>query len=200
MLKKLKGLGITKEDMISGNVNLIYKIALKKMNEFNMSPRWKTLHSKVIPNYLISFNYKVHFNLLPVKSKFAEYRLDNNSRCPFCDFGFETLFHLMGKCVKLNIVWDYMDELMALLNINYRFSYKRKHLHEFEVMNIRASPPDFKIILYMTTIINYHLWKYRNLCVHENRQFDQRIFISKLIKSVGARKRLQQCPGVSRGS
>ena len=192
VLKKLKGLGITRDDMVTGNVSLIYKNALAKLNGYNISPRWKVLHMKVIPNYLISFNYKVHFNLLPVKSKFADYRLDNDSRCPFCDFGFETLFHIMGKCVKLGVVWDYMDELMALMNINYKFSDKRKHLHEFEVMNIRPMAQDFKLILYMTTIINYDLWKYRNLCVYDDRNFDPRVFVSKLIRSVGARKRLQE--------
>ena len=108
ILKNLHQLGITKEDMILGKVGVIYKKAVEKMNICNSCPRWKVLHLKIVPNYLVSFNFKVHYNLLPVRSKFTDFRLDNNSRCPFCDLNFETLFHIMGKCPKLQffgILW-----------------------------------------------------------------------------------------------
>ena len=91
------------------------------MNDFSESPRWELLHHKIMPNYLISFNYKVHFNLLPVKSKFLDFQLDNSSRCKFCNLNYKTLFHIFGKCVKLHILWDFLDEILAIMNINYSF-------------------------------------------------------------------------------
>ena len=197
LLKRLKQLGITKDDMLTGKVGLIYKKVIELTNIRSACPRWKILHLKIMPNYLISFNFKVHYNLLPVRSKFTDFRLDNNSRCPFCNLNFETLFHLMGKCTKLGIVWDLMDELMALMNIDYRFSIKRKHENEFEVMTIKPPGTGFNIVYYLTTIINYHLWKFRNRCVHEGKQFDCKILIGKLIKSIGARNRLQQSPNIT---
>ena len=100
-LKQLKELGISKEELLDGKVKTIYQLVLEKMNMHNFTIRWRLLHSKIFPNYLISFNYKVHFNLLPVKSKFMVFGLDNDSRCPFCNLGFETLIHIMGKCNKL---------------------------------------------------------------------------------------------------
>ena len=153
--------------------------------------RWALLHHKILPNYLISFYYHVHYNLLPVKSKFMNFHLDNDSRCIHCKTNFETLNHILCKCVKLGILWDFFDELMIILNIDYRFSYKRAILCEFEPMNIRCNRNDIKVILYLNTIVNYHLWKLRNRCIHEGDSFDFTNLISRLIKSVGARKRLQ---------
>ena len=165
ILKMLKRFGVTKEEMLSGKVKLVYNKVVEKVNDFNQSPRWALLHHKLLPNYLISFNYKIHFNLFPVKSKFCDFQLDNDSRCSFCKLNYETLFHIMGKCVKLRVLWDFLDELMAMMNIDYNFSYKRTVLYEFEVMNIKCQRNDIKTILYLTTIVNYHLWKTRNRCV-----------------------------------
>ena len=97
------------------------------------------MHISVLPNYLKSFNFKVHYNLLPVKAKFLRYELDNESRCKFCCIGYESIDHIFAKCVKLGIVWDFFDETMALLNINFSFTRQRGILHSFDVMNIRVS-------------------------------------------------------------
>ena len=97
----------------------------------------------------------------------------------------------MCKCVKLRILWDFLDEVMALLNINYSFLRKRPDLYEFEVMNIHCERKDIKIILYLNTIVNYHLWKARNRCIYDGVPFEFNDFIGRLIKSVSARKRLQ---------
>ena len=148
---------------------------------------------KYFPNYLNSFNYKVHFNLLPVKSKFMDFYLDNDSRCPFCDLNFETLFHIMGKCNILNVLWNFLDEVMIILNIQYKFSSSRKLLHDFEIMSIKCKS-DFLLISYLTTLVNYHLWKTRNAYVHEKDVFSVEKLVNKLIKSIGARVRMEKAP------
>ena len=191
-IKELKQYGILLQDLVKCKVNLIYRLLLVNINKHNQCNKWGRLHSSYLPNYLNSFNYKVHFNLLPVRSKFTDYLLDNESRCPFCDFGFETLFHIMGKCKVLNVVWNFLDEVMIMMNINYSFSTKRKLLHDFEVMSITCQSDSFRLVLYLTTIINYHLWKTRNDCVHEKVEFDCAKFINKLIRSTGARARIQK--------
>ena len=192
MLKVLKQCGVSLEEMVSGKVKVVYQKVVEKVNEFDKSPRWALLHYKILPNYLISFNYKVHYNLLPVRAKFLDFQLDNMSRCAFCNINHETIFHIMGKCTKLHVLWDFMNELMALLmGIDYDFYQKRTSLQEFEVMNIKSSKSDIKVILYLTSIINYHLWKARNRAVHDGIVFDCNDIVSRLIKSVGARKRLQ---------
>ena len=195
-LKKLKSLGIGKDVLLKAKVKNIYQLVLEKMNLCNFTVRWRALHSKIFPNYLISFNYKVHFNLLPVKAKFQNFALDNESRCGFCNVGFETIIHIFGKCDKLGILWDFLDEVMALMNINYKFTTKRKLQYEFEIMNIRFTSSrgggELKLIMYLSTIVNYHLWKMRNRCVHENENFNYEKVVNKLIRSVGSRKNLQQ--------
>ena len=77
------------------------------------------------------------------------------------------------------------------MDIDYCFSQKRTLLYEFEVMHIKCNRNDVKIILYLNTIINNHLWKLHNRCVYEGCIFDFNDIVSRLIKSVGAQKRLQ---------
>ena len=119
------------------------------------------------------------------------FQLDNDSRCAFCGLHYETLIHVLCKCAKLNIIWDFLDEVLAIMNINYSFFNKRTLLQEFEVMHIKCGRNDVKIVLYLTTIVNYHLWKARNKCVHEQYVFNCADIVSSLIKSIAARKRLQ---------
>ena len=194
-MKQLKELGIKKEDLLKQKVKTIYGLILDKMNYHNFNLRWKMLHLKIFPNYLISFNYKVHYNLLPVRSKFQNYALDNDSRCTFCNFGFETIIHIFGKCTKLTILWDYLNEVMAIMNIDYNFSAKRMLQYEFEIMNIRHTSRnashkiEYIIIIYLTCIINYHLWKTRNEIVHHAKVFDYQTVVNKLIRSVAARNK-----------
>ena len=84
------------------------------------------------------------------------------------------------------------------MNIKYYFSIKRKLQYETEVMNVRSSNSlssggeTFKIIVYLTAIINYHIWKVRNNCVFQNETFNYENVVNKLIRSIGARRNLQQ--------
>ena len=192
-LKLFKQIGISDEDLLSCKVRVIYHTIVERLNYQNFNPKNRILHLSVLPNYLTSFNFKVHYNLLPVKSKFMHYALDNESRCKFCKIGFETNVHIFAKCLKLKIVWDFFDEVMALLNINFNFAIQRNVLHHFGVMTIDfPKGRDFKLLVYLNTIINHQLWKYRNQCVHENAIFDYLVLISRIIKSVGSRKNFQQ--------
>ena len=147
----------------------------------------------MLSNYLNSFNFKVHYNLLPVCSKFVQYQLDNDSRCIFCDLNYETHVHIFSNCNKLTFIWDFIDEILNVMNIRYSFLQKRRHAHEYEIMTLRSigDSGDFKIILYLTSITNYHLWKTRNECIYEQKSFNYEQFIRKLIRSVGARRKLQ---------
>ena len=51
---------------------------------------------------------------------------------------------------------------------------------------------DFQLLVYLNTIINHQIWKCRNECVHENAVFDYNSLISKIMRSVGARKNFQR--------
>ena len=111
IVKMLKSNGVTLDLFLSCKVKVIYTTVCEYINRHNESIRWALLHHKILPNYLISFNYRVHYNLLPVKSKFMDFHLDNDSRCIHCKTNFETLNHILCKCVKLGIVWDFLMNL-----------------------------------------------------------------------------------------
>ena len=121
------------------------------------------------------------------------YGLDNDSRCKFCSIGYESSIHVFAKCLKLEIVWDFFDEVMGLMNINYTFARQRNLLHRFDIMNLPfCNGTDFQLLVYLNTIINHQIWKCRNECVHENAVFDYNSLISKIMRSVGARKNFQR--------
>ena len=63
-------------------------------------------------------------------------------------------------------------------------------MFHYEVMNLN-SRANFKVLLYLITIVNFHLWKCRNEFVHQQENFDPEKYMKKLIRTIGARKRLQ---------
>ena len=191
VVKMLKDTGLTKEIILTGSVKQIYDYVMQAKYFYNFSHKWKLLHVKYLPNYLNTFNYKVHFNLLPVKAKFVQYGLDTESRCKFCDIGFETEVHIFAKCNKLRVVWDFFDEVLAVMGINYRIFSKRTLVWEFDVMSISCVSVDFKIVMYLTTIVNYHIWRYRNQCIYENENFDYENLVMKIFRSVCSRKNME---------
>ena len=69
-------------------------------------------------------------------------------------------------------------------------------MFEYEVMNLNVSA-NFKVLLYLITIVNFNLWKCRNDYVHQQEDFEPEKFISRLTRTIGARKRLQLHPSIS---
>ena len=121
VLRMFRNIGVTDEDLLTCKVNVVYHKVLEKLNQYNFSIKYRILHLSCLPNYLKTLNIKVHYNLLPVRAKFVQYGLDNDSQCKFCRLGFESITHIFAKCNRLKIVWDFFDETMALLNINFSF-------------------------------------------------------------------------------
>ena len=79
------------------------QILISSIN-FSISETWKQIHNDILPNYLKTFNYKLTWNLLPIKSKphIAAYHQTN--MCSFCYSSEETVSHLFLTYVKLNSV------------------------------------------------------------------------------------------------
>ena len=52
-------------------------------------------------------------------------------------------------------------------------------------------------IITCITIVNFNLWKCRNDYVHQQEDFEPEKFITRLTRTIGARKRLQLHPSIS---
>ena len=60
-------------------------------------------------------------------------------------------------------------------------------------MHIRISDRmNFQLIIYLNTVINYHIWKYRNDCVHNAAKFEYTVLIARILRTVGARRNWQK--------
>ena len=62
---------------------------------FPISETWKQSYKNILPNYLKTFNYKLTWNLLPVKSKphIAAYHQTN--MCSFCYSSEKTVSYII---------------------------------------------------------------------------------------------------------
>ena len=45
---------------------------------------------------------------------------------------------MFSNCNKLTYIWDFIDEILNVMNINYSFLQKRRHVHEFEAMTLKS--------------------------------------------------------------
>ena len=109
-LQLIRHHNLSLKELTEGSVNSIYRRIIHNLNRNMINFKSFRILSKVLPSYLQSFNYKVHFNLLPLKSMFREWQLDNDSCCYFCEIGPETINHLFGTCEKLRGLWGILRE------------------------------------------------------------------------------------------
>ena len=88
MMNVISKYHITLDELIEGKVSRIYyRIVCEYGERTAGGVLYSRLHKKIFPNYLKTFNYKTHFDLLPVKGKFHELALDSQEKitCPFCN-------------------------------------------------------------------------------------------------------------------
>ena len=76
---------------------------------------WKQIHNDILPNYLKTFNDKIIWNLMPVKSKPYVATYYGTSLCSFCNQQDEIEFYLFFSCIKLQSVWNLFMFLMFQL-------------------------------------------------------------------------------------
>ena len=184
---------ITSEELVQGKIGKIYHRILYDIGTAkHCRSHFYRLHSKVFPSYLKTFNYKVCFDLLPVKNKFYQFCLGSevNISCPFCHFPIESAFHLFAKCPKLFKVWEILDETILVCfrgNCTYTFKHDRVQMCHFSFVDSRIQKHYQNLILYVNSIVNYNIWKTRNSIVHEGEIFMVDHLINKITASFRSR-------------
>ena len=111
---------ISYNELTEGSICSIYRKVIYDCNLHMINFKSHRILSKVLPSYLQTLNYKIHFNLLPLKSMYREWQLDNDSCCYFCGVGYETTHHMFGSCEKLRV-----SSCLLLLAIQWRCSTTR---------------------------------------------------------------------------
>ena len=155
------------------------------------------MHKSIFPSYLKTFNFKVHWDLLPVKNKFHRFALDSNEKitCLFCNINIESNFHLFAKCSKLRPLWNMLDEVIKECfngQRNFSFQSDRVYKGNFHLIHSKTQKKYEKIILYVNTITNYNIWEMRNKSFHENEVFELLKLMNKISGSMFARKNIEK--------
>ena len=189
ILNLLKMAKFPKQDLMEGKIKQLYEsIVNSKYHVYSDSFRYSWMHSNFLPNYLKTFNFQVHYGLLPLKSKFVNFALDNDSRCCFCGLNYETPHHVFSGCNKLHQFWLFLDETVTiLLDYNYDFLTKREVLHDYDIVHTRCHSDHLKIIIYLNSIANFVIWKYRNEIYYDQKVFAVTELVDKFIGSIRAR-------------
>lgn len=151
------------------------------------------IHLKCFPEHLKSFNYKLHFNLLPLNLRFCEYRLDNDSRCYFCHWGPENEWHVFGRCEKLTPLWEALDEAAIIaFGRPYSFMVNRKVNGDFDLVRTTCLKELEIPIVYLNSIVNHKIYKLRNEIKYEGGTFSIHCLVDKIVRSVGGRINIEK--------
>jgi len=193
VLQIIRAHKISLQELSERNVNYIYKRIVCDNNQSMINFKSYRISVKILPSYLQSFNYKLHFNLLPVKSMFKEWQLDNDSSCLFCNVGYETVYHLFGTCEKLKGLWAILKNThYQLFNEHFDYNFVRCNFN-FDLVNISLNQRRYeKTLVYLNTVVNYNIWRYRNDCRYRFKEFNLKDLMSRIAKSIGYRKRVDQ--------
>ena len=153
-LQMIRHHNLTLKELTEGSVNSIYKRIIYDLNRTMINFKSFRILSKVLPSYLQTFNYKAHFNLLPLKSMFREWQLDNDSCCYFCEVGSETIYHILGTCEKLRGLWVILREAHALVSHeDFDYEYNRRNFR-IDLTTVSCNRNFEKTFIYLNTIAN----------------------------------------------
>ena len=188
ILKFLREMHITKEDLIGGRVKTVYeKIIFSKNSVHCNFPKWSRLHSEVLPNYLKTFNYKASVEILPCKTKFVEFGLDTDSRCNFCQLHPDTIPHMFCNCSVLLPIWKILDEIMKSLKFTFCFTHSRE-VCNYDLKGSRIKKDEEALVIYLNSIVNYKVWKFNMDIQYDGFVFTPKKFFSSLVKTIESRK------------
>ena len=147
--------------------------------------------AKYLPSYLQTFNYKLSHELLPVKTMFREYALDNDTVCYYCGIGPESIVHIFATCEKLKFLWTFMTKVHFLLTTTH-FDYEiSRHNFQIDLTTVACKGTYERTLVYFTSITNHTLWKIRNDIRYNARTFNKWEVIQKIIRTIGGRKNME---------
>ena len=191
ILKFLREMNMSKEDLINGKVKSVYeKIIFSKNKVHDNFPKWSRLHCEILPNYLKTFNYKASVDILPCKTNFVEFGLDTDSRCNFCRLHADTVPHMFCNCSVVMPIWNILDRILKCLNYTFRFTESRR-VCNFNLIGSRIKKSEEIIVIYLNTIANHKIWKFSMKIQYENFVFHHKEFFKSLIKTIEGRKKME---------
>ena len=196
MLSILSTFKITCEELLEGSVINIYRRVISEGGPHSgPGINYGLLHRKIFPSYMKTFNFRLHFDLLPVKAKFQNFTPLNNSGCSFCFIHPETSVHLFAKCSTLTPLWDFLDDaLNASFGTQCKYSFRmgRQRKYDYSLINLKCKPEFERLLLYLNAVVNMNIWKWRNKIKHDNVPFDCSLIKKSVIRSIVSRKNIEK--------
>ncbi len=190
ILKLIRELQITGEDLVKGRIKLIYEKFIHSQMKYGRSNSFR-LHMKIFPNYLKTFNYKLSVDILPCKTKYVDFGLDTDSRCNFCSVHADTSLYLFSQCSVLRFVWELLDQVMITLGFRFRF-LNAKRSNFIDLRNIYISKNEKKVVMYLNSVCNFKIWSINQKVQHEELTFERKHLLSAMFRAICGRKAVEQ--------
>ena len=97
---------------------------------------------------------------------------------------------MFGTCQKLEGLWEILGGTHYALT-SQSFDYRsRRRDFQFDLVSMKCNPSFEKTLVYLNTVANYSIWRHRNDIRYKFVQFDLSRITHKMLKSIGARKRV----------
>ena len=186
---------VSVDELLEGKISKIYYRVICEEGERKAGGvQFNKLHRDIFPTYLKTFNFKVHWDLLPVKGKFHAFSLDSSEKisCAFCNLNLESAFHIFSDCKKLKNLWSLLDETIRVCfdgECKYSFS-KCRERWQFSIVDVKCKVDFENLILYLNGVVNKTIWKFRNKIFHEGASFEIVKMVKMITSSICARKNM----------
>ena len=187
ILKKYK---ITLPEMLKGKLRSIYRRIIANPNYPNTKSkqmnrqRWLLAHHPILPNYIKTFNYRILWNLLPLR------RDPNPNSCPLCRQGQDTAIHLFVNCIEVKKAWDTIETILQKIT-----NLQKDSLNPLFPINYYLND-DFKNfaekITILLSITNYTIWQLRIKSDKENSKPSQKIILARLYNYCAIREKKEK--------
>ena len=177
---------ITKKELEENKIKHIYNRIIDQLAS-NKTPStlnvWKNVHHTILPNYLKSFNYKLIWNLLPFKTQYKPFNLDNpQTICPFCKKGPDSSTHIFVKCKLTQNIRNFVQcNIKNLTKNNLNLTQNLKTIN-YVFPTFITHNKNFPLIILLLSISNHQIWKQRYKMIYDNEPYDQQSLITSIKK------------------
>ena len=86
-------------------------------------------------------------------------------------------------------VWKFLDKIMEILTFKFRFE-KRRHMYDYMLMGKIIKSEEIPVV-YLNTLVNHKIWIVSRKIQFEKVDFDFGVFKTSIIRSLEARKRIE---------
>ncbi|CAK8677938.1 unnamed protein product [Clavelina lepadiformis] len=194
IIEIIKKYHLQPNELAGGKIRKAYdRIIGEKMSvNSSMINQWKRVHSRSLPSYLRTFNYRCVWNILPCHVNVGTY-LTQTPVAPFCKIGPNAPDHFFYKCKHITHQWRQVKNFVrTVLNCDLT-PYPITDIGNLRI-NANLNEIQDKTLTEIITTTRHQIWKFRNSCLHEKKTFSPDILTKNIKRALTIDSNKTQAP------